>query len=497
MDINETNASIVPYSKLRNEFAADIPWVRTLKLSHVLTRKLPTGGQNLVLDIGKAFGQLFGPNFALLVACMPIATLPNESSDVYRSWTYDDHGPKLQAASGLLDLHLPDGWSGHTKVVYDMGSVKDPAVHRAMSLLRLVIATKNQTPGPGFSFAQLKGDSDALSLMSMAKEVDSINFGMAKSDLEETADASSEFQPGTSVAMYSEVSHAESEKSVVELPAGPMDAKSKMILLEAQARTPRYLFRAITPWGCLGNTSNKSLPGKDIFHLTRAQLSDMVTKHLSGRLGFKTEFSSWAASLRVAFEYARSYGDKDAYISIIDTKELEGRNVIVHAPSMRPFTGSSSFPEEYLAHGVISGPAHKAVPLQAFLNANASTDFLGYEPLHESQINSAITSEELEAAHTVAAQYGQKFGAAVMIAVLTLKSRDAKCWREGLNGADELVNSNMLDFVVPKRLYADSTVLADIVDVEGFTDVEEMLRMLKSYRGSSAWQRSEEEEGGI
>lgn len=205
----------------------------------------------------------------------------------------------------------------------------------------------------------------------------------------------------------------------------------------------------------------------------------MTRAHLQGTHHPKTEFSSWAASLRVASRYATKTG----YISIIDTKELEDQNVIIHVPSLRPIIGGAAcYPEEYLAHGVISGKALKAIPMSVFLNAGCTSDHfttlggLGYT----SSSTFAITDQDLANARKVAIQYGPSFAAPVMIAVLTLKQRDAKFWREGLKGAHLKVNAAMKEFVIPEKLCADATVLTDIVHCSGFGEVEQMLRLLRA-----------------
>lgn len=285
-----------------------------------------------------------------------------------------------------------------------------------------------------------------------------------------------------------------------------MDTQTKRMLLKAQKHTPRYLFRGwrhgnnpsggdtrlnttekITPRAFLDDAENS---GKTIYDLTRQQLYDTCHVHLAGEtpLGWKTEFSSWSCSLEKAIRFTKwKDGNRTGFISIIDTKELP--NAIIHVMQLKPILGDvlkyGWKTHEYLAYGVISGPALKAVPVQAFVNTGAPMllfgDPMGIWPeLEWNSFDSQISTEEIIKAESVGRQYGPKFGAAVMIAILCLKRRDYCLWRNGTNGVETMVEARMAGFDVPAELCVDESIMTGIVDTEGWGEVEQMIRLLRA-----------------
>lgn len=281
------------------------------------------------------------------------------------------------------------------------------------------------------------------------------------------------------------------------LPKGPMDIATKRQLLEAGKGIPRYLFRvwrnveppsggfiglntveAITPRAFF---SLKSKPNKVIYDLSRQELEAMCWNHLTGVHGY-TEFSSWASSLAVALHFVRRAQAEDHFISIIDTNEFA--NPIFHVPSLAPILGMSHWDHEYLAYGVITGTSHRAVPLQALLNIGITLPQTSIRTIPGTEPGRivVISTTELENAQLVAQLYGEKFGAAVMIAILCLKKRDRFLWRDGTHGVAEIINENLLQagFEVPQDLCADVSILTDEVYTIDFGEVEQMIRMLRA-----------------
>lgn len=210
----------------------------------------------------------------------------------------------------------------------------------------------------------------------------------------------------------------------------------------------------------------------------------MCMLHLSTR-PFDTELSSWASSLQVAFSFARhTERATHSYISIIDTKEL--KNPVYFVPSLKGVLGSwcVGYSHEYLAHGVISGPAHKAVQLHHMMAIGYPKDYARQTAMRLGQSVSTLdtTAAEFRDAQGVAKLYGPKFGTAVMIAILTLKQRDGMLWRNGTHGAERKFNRYILDagFEVPGDLCEDSSILTDNVYTDGYGCVEQMIRMLRA-----------------
>lgn len=506
--------TIVSLAMLMCEFTPDVAWKTPLHPIDMCTERLPQGAQNLEVDLAKEFAKPFGDDLSLFVACLAITLLPHESAEVHEKWMYDDYGPKLVAAQAFSSFPIPEDWYKDSKLMYDCEPLPPPSVCRGISLLRLVMKNKQRPSSLGLQwFHDINSpEDDSMSMRDVSTEIARIGFLQFREGSVDSADSTSTYHPTTATIADTYMSEGIEENESVQLPSGIMHDGTKQILLDAQKRTPRYLFRgwrngvspsggyeglnspeAIVPLAYLGKPRKsstgflaktisyftKATPPEDIFHLTHQELHNMTCAHLQGTHHPKTEFSSWAASLQVAFRYARNTG----FISIIDTKELEHQNVIIHVPSLRPIIGGmASFPEEYLAHGVISGRAHKAIPVSAFLKAGCTIDHfqtlggLGYT----SHRTFSISDQDLANAKQVATQYGASFAAPIMIAVLTLKQRDAHYWRDGFKDVHLQVNAAMKEFAVPKKLCADATVLTDIVHCNGFGEVEQMLRLLRA-----------------
>lgn len=297
------------------------------------------------------------------------------------------------------------------------------------------------------------------------------------------------------------------------LPEGILDHDSKKVLVEAQKHTPPFLFRgwkntpppsggflnlntvdAITPRAFMNRP--ESTKPRTIYDMSCKKLSTMCNLHLTAatRFGrFHTEFSSWAASLEVALDFVRDR-EHEAYISIIDTRELSrkpSKNVIVHVPLLAPL-GVMSYPEEYLAHGVIrSSTAHKAIPAFAFFSVSFQYPIASYMNMAGSHPAEPLSDQEIERAVKVAKQFRlgeegspnhHKFGTVVMLAILCSKRRDGRLWKgedEACSVASRLNRYIVREgFVVSEEWY--SGLIAENVYVEDFDDVKQLIHMMQA-----------------
>ncbi|KAI5364482.1 hypothetical protein Slin14017_G043720 [Septoria linicola] len=439
------------------------------------------------LIMATKFGRLFDGHFALPVACMAIGCLARHP-DLQIIWLEQDSHLRSLTASNFKDFAVPVSWLKDLSITLEKASLLAvPDARRGMRLLRDIVKCRRQPR------QTKKAVADITSMLTR------FNLGMQFGVLEGASCESSTFCiPGPS---QPESEESEEEIDDVEddlLKGSPIDDSMPPLqrqLLKAQSYTPRYLFRAwnntdrisgghpglntttaITPRAFLQRSASATT---SIYHIPESELRRMCITHL--RTGkdphFMTHFSSWAASIQVAFRFARGSPDT-CYISIIDTKELRDSNAIMH---------------EYLAHGIVSGSALKAVPLRAFKAAGIPTvayDFTipmrlydAYQLGHWRAIEKSarITIAELEGAKQVASLYGEKFGTPVLLAILTLKQRSRDFWRSRyeLESALPLFVEATKDFVVPAELYADASILTDIVHTTEYENVERMIRMLR------------------
>lgn len=281
-----------------------------------------------------------------------------------------------------------------------------------------------------------------------------------------------------------------------------MDKETRSKLEDIRPRVSRYLFRAwnntpggaervsggfeglntpeaITPLGFFHQTGSENA-----YDLSKERFADMALDHLCGCSG-KTEFSSWASSL--AFALGHIAGDdlgcqlnkasrNCVYISVIDTKELWDTNQIFWVPDLAFLDPDMrSYPHEYLAHGVITGAAHKALPVQVFcdlgVDLDRSTRF---------QFTFKISSESVRTARRIGDHYGGDFALPMCLAVLCRKQRDPKFFREGVEELDKILAGISDLLPVPQKWANDKATQRDAEYVKGYEDVEQMCRLMRA-----------------
>ncbi|KAI6856197.1 hypothetical protein KC323_g7990 [Hortaea werneckii] len=468
----------VPFSRMRTD---GVNWF-TASMEDVLDSKME-------LRLATDFGKLFGADFKLPVTAMLLAGY-EEKGDVLKN---PERMESLVRA--LQNFNVPAEWAMDTTIMGDVAiSAHYKDVLRTIRLLRALVVAQfgEQGPLPAPASAFRPGLQELLRASGQR--------GQEQEDEDDEDFATS-----------SEASSDQSDLSTDEevagptLPPGVMDVKTKKFIQEALKRTPRYLFRYwnntdILSGGHKGlNTVDAITPlaffrgkeSRNIYDLTRQELGKMVNSHLTGG-NVLTELSSWASSLEICFRMARgnrAYG----YISIIDTKLLSS-NTIMHVPSLQFLSQDfTKYGHEYLAHGVINGPAHRAVPaneLRKVLDILNAPHSWRYSTLIQPSVPTRTTAEKVAVAREVGKLYGDRFVVPVAVALLTYfefgKSqsdpgivRDLPTIIEGLRG-----------YKIPRRLCADASILTEIVYVKGYERVDRMIKVLRDlidhYHGRGA-----------
>ena len=288
-------------------------------------------------------------------------------------------------------------------------------------------------------------------------------------------------------------------------------------LQAARAHTPRFLFRGWNnkkdkKYGYSGgykdlNTSRAITPlayyeGRrptPIFEQGQEPLRQMLSDHLTGVQtepddSNATQFSSWASSLAVVFRFARG---KYSHVSIIDTHALPRNNVIAYVPKLAFMDPAfKRYHWEYHAHGVISGPAYRVVPVKAFKRIGFPNDSKwGARPLipeyPESEDQNlrapppTVTQSDLSAAKKVARRYGERFVIPVILGICMSKLR---CRCSGCLDFPQMMES--LDAVilylykkyapVPHDWSADPAIMEDMVCTAKYQDVQAMIFALRT-----------------
>lgn len=304
-----------------------------------------------------------------------------------------------------------------------------------------------------------------------------------------------------------------------------MDAGTKQILEDVRTRVPRYLFRAWndTPsesgfcrlsGGHQGlNTPEAVTPlafsngggHSSVYDMTKEHLTAMAKGHLTGQQDPETELSSWAASLSFALnnvaasQLGGSYDNIDnAHIAIIDTKELWHDAEIFYVPHLDFLeTGSMNYPHEYLAHGVIQGPAYKAVPMRVFKETIALGAGGASFRMDDGQENHEIGRHSIERARKIADQYGGDFVLPMFLAVLCRKKRDSKLFREGVEEKQfNRIMDDISDLEIPEKWHHDQLVDREYEINSGFGDVEQLCRLIYALTTGFTKRASKEGESG-
>ena len=280
-----------------------------------------------------------------------------------------------------------------------------------------------------------------------------------------------------------------------------MDDGNRNRLEEIRKRTPRYLFRvwSNTPGQYSGgyrnlNTKRAITPlafhrgngTPRVYDMTAAEFTDIAWKHLRtcSNANFETQFSSWSPSLSYVMDVAASFPES-AQISILDTSKASD-NGIFHVPLLQHFDREKFFwySWEYLAHGIITGQALRAIPLQAFRDAGFETmdghvhGLSRWTPGAASPLSE--TEELVQQARKIGEQYGGAFTLPVTLALICRNKRDRENFRNGIPELQTVLNG-LEGLYLPTDWDADATIMEDdVVNIQGWGEVEQLIRLMRA-----------------
>ncbi|GAB7360218.1 hypothetical protein MBLNU230_g7978t1 [Neophaeotheca triangularis] len=282
-------------------------------------------------------------------------------------------------------------------------------------------------------------------------------------------------------------------------------------VLEAAARTPRFLFRgfhagsggdpalntteAITPKAFLNRKGPSTL-----FDLSTGRVAALATGHFNGS-SIDTVFSSWSQSIAVALGFAElspSMRNQDSYLAVIDTKRLPIHNVVISTTLMDCIQeGIPSTPEEYMVFGLIKGEAFRAVPMDQIVGLASSPMTGGFykDPL------------DFQVIQSVSALFGPQFHVPVSIA-LTMGAKDERAIDSVIDRlfgvsdtaatdrmAEKLVNYYIeRGFSEFREWSGDETIMSPSFEVVGCRYMVRVLRTLVKKMGKIKEQAAKGEE---
>ena len=217
---------------------------------------------------------------------------------------------------------------------------------------------------------------------------------------------------------------------------------------------------------------------RSVYDLSEEELTKMVNGHIKGEY-FSTEFSSWTASISYAMDmkcFAKRVYRANTYISIIDTKALPV-NQIFHVPSLEFLAPGvfKPYDHEYLAHGVITGSAHRAVLLKDF---HAAVWNYGPSARHI-QTCRPIPKEMIVNARFVGQHYGNDFALPIMLALICVARREAQLFdieSEQFNA----VWQGIAGLRVPEDWSKAKTIMEDIVTTQGWHDIKQFIQLMRA-----------------
>ncbi|KAK4546651.1 hypothetical protein LTR36_001868 [Oleoguttula mirabilis] len=267
-------------------------------------------------------------------------------------------------------------------------------------------------------------------------------------------------------------------------------AKLRGLILNISTRTPRFLFRvwsnssggeiklntteAITPLAFL---KGKGPP--TIYDISREKITGLAVGHLTG-LQIHTVFSSWTHSLPLVLAWAAvGRHSPTAQISIIATKGLHERNVVLFTPSMRLISDRipSHYDYEFLAFGVFSG--------EALLRGNTSAD--GYLYASEAELAHARSmgtftingtnhapdiANALRLSQDIAKLFGPDFELPVMAYSMSCRAR---------SDADiAQIIETLSSHEVPVDWSSDLTIVTDACETGEYSETERAIGLLRT-----------------
>ena len=286
-----------------------------------------------------------------------------------------------------------------------------------------------------------------------------------------------------------------------------MDKTTKNILEQARRCTPRHLYRlfiyshdgpasgghvdlntpsAITPPAFFAGRGKPS-----VYDMTKETFAEVALAHLRGETSLKTEFSSWAASLAFVLNFCPgvlvgSCSDQpkdlgDYYIGVIDTKQLWHSNQIYHVPKLDFLSpGNMNFDHEYLAHGVIKGPAYRAVCVESLFSISFTySQVLNFDQFWTKCI--PVKPDIVQAARKAGELFGSTFAMPMTLAILCCVKRDYRLYQKSVMAKElDTVLNGIKDLKISQGWDDDEAILTDVVYTKNFSDVGQTIRLMRA-----------------
>jgi hypothetical protein len=244
---------------------------------------------------------------------------------------------------------------------------------------------------------------------------------------------------------------------------------------------------AVTPHAFASSQGHKTF-----YDMTRSELTEQATCHLSGSDYIESEFSSWSHSPYFTFYYTHQREQSaNVHVAIIDTEELAKTNPAFHVPVLGKILGKKGYiyEEEYLVHGLIEGQFYKAVAFRklcglGLLEQLPGLNKVNVNPFDTSRIRALpgdevdYTTDELRQLRKIALTYGDYFSLPMAVVLYCCKKRPGYWSKLSTSDIETIIkvlggwNEITQDWCSSRSLFSKSVYPADC-------DANEQVRNLR------------------
>jgi hypothetical protein len=277
-----------------------------------------------------------------------------------------------------------------------------------------------------------------------------------------------------------------------------MDKATKARLEAVSKQTPRYLFRlwsngkdgedpsggyhglntttAITPLAFSQSQGHESA-----YHLTKQEFTNNALQHLQWQY-IATEFSSWSASLvfilnKCPGTYNQSRDNGNLYVSVIDVEMLQESNQIFYVPLLEFLKpGAWPYPHEYLVHGVVKGPWHRALPYGSFTSL-----WICVDPSFSGTPVDPVTADYVQQARKIGDLFGGEFALPITLAILCCLRRDRDLWVHGVSTKDlDTIIRGIKGLKIPESWRKRHPIVGHAISCQNFNDTKQTTMLIRA-----------------
>lgn len=118
---------------------------------------------------------------------------------------------------------------------------------------------------------------------------------------------------------------------------------------------------------------------KNMWEIQADWLYDMITFHIQNRRNIESPFSSWTHTLETALKFALK--NDSSTIAVLDTAHASMVDRVWYTEDLgRADLTATSFPDEFLVYGPVSGPNYHCISVRELMNTTRIRDIIDSPP---------------------------------------------------------------------------------------------------------------------